>query len=294
MALDYYTVQPHKVALLGGNYTPGRDSISGLARHHTAGILNAVQLNDVWDPNDGRQASTTYLIDQYGIISQHVWDGDTAWANANTWANRNLLSMEHSNNEGPPNWSISDESIKGGGRWGAALATFYKWGTPRFNKNIYDHRRFTSTSCPHHLAAPSGKYNNEWFEEATWFYGQLSKKLVDGQGNPIKLNFPPTPKPKEKLFMSLTPAEEREILTGIRIIKNALTAPRPSAVEGSNFKADLPTYVGLIDRKVEELHQEYAGKATKVQEACEAHAKADAEHKVEDEAHSHGEADSDA
>ncbi len=120
MALDYYEVMPHKITLLGGHFTPGRDSISGLVRHHTAGVLNAADINRIWSPNGGREASTNYLADPVGEISQHVWDNDAAWANANTWANRNLLSLEHSNNAGAPDWPISDETIIGGARWGRA------------------------------------------------------------------------------------------------------------------------------------------------------------------------------
>ena len=287
MALDYYNVIPHEIALLGGNFTYGRDSKSGLVRHHTAGVLNAQQLNKVWSPNGGRQASTNYLANTLGKISQHVWDDNTAWANAHTWANRNLLSIEHSNNDGPPDWPISDETIIGGARWGAALANFYKWGKPAFNVNVFDHRRFTSTSCPHHLHAYDGRYNDEWFEEATWFYDQLQHKLVDAQGNPIKMNFPaPTPTPKkERIFMYLTEAEEREILTSVRELKNAFLAPVPSLVPGSTFEAPRTTMIDLLDRKVEELHQEYHGKPSAAQVECDAHAKADADHKLEDEEH---------
>ena len=287
MALDYYQVIPHEIALLGGNFTYGRDSKSGLVRHHTAGVLNAQQLNKVWSPNGGRQASTNYLANTIGKISQHVWDDNTAWANAHTWANRNLLSIEHSNNDGPPDWPISDETIIGGARWGAALANFYKWGKPAFNVNVFDHRRFTSTSCPHHLHAYDGRYNDEWFEEATWFYDQLQHKLVDAQGNPIKMNFPaPTPAPKkERIFMYLTESEEREILTTVRELKNAFLAPVPSLVPGSTFEAPRTTMIDLLDRKVEELHQEYHGKPSTAQVECDAHAKVDAEHKLEDEDH---------
>lgn len=290
MALDYYEVMPHKITLLGGHFTHGRDSISGLVRHHTAGVLNAAQLNHVWRPNGGRQASTNYLTDTIGEVSQHVWDNNTAWANAHTWANRNLLSMEHSNNAGAPGWPIADETIIGGARWAAALARFYKWGVPKFNVNIFDHRKFTSTSCPHHLHAYDGKYNDEWFEEATWFYDQLQRKLVDPQGNPIKQNFPaPTPEPTRKgIFMHLSEAEEREILTTVRELKNAFLKPVPSRVEGSTFEAPRVDFIDLIDRKVEELHVEYSGKSSPAQVEADEHAKTDAEHKLEDEDHHDG------
>lgn len=289
-ALDYYNVIPHKIALLGGHFTYGRDAIRGLVRHHTAGVLDAAAINQIWKPGVGRQASTNYLTDHHGIVSQHVWDKDTPWANANTWANRNLLSMEHSNSAGAPGWPINDETIIGGARWGAALLRFYDCGRPKFEANVFDHRKWAQTSCPHHLNATNGKYNDEWFEESTWFYDQLQAKLVDPQGNPIKTNFPPpAPKPanqEEEFFLSkLTEAEQREALTKIREIHNALFAPVPSKVEGSKFKAPLAEFVLLTDRKVEELHKEYAGKHTAAQQECEAHAVTDANHNLEDEEH---------
>lgn len=286
MALDYYNVIPDEILLLGGNFTHGRDSIQGLVRHHTAGVLNARQLNQIWDPSTGRQASTNYLASVPGTISQHVWDNNTAWANANSWANRNLLSMEHSNEAGAPGWPIADETIVGGARWGAGLANFYGWGKPEFNVNIFDHRRFASTSCPHHLHAYDGKYNDEWFEEATWFYDQLQSKLVDAQGNPINFNFPkPTPTPEEGFLMSLSHDEQVELLTKVRELHNALLQPVPSLVPGSEFQAPRTTMIDLLDRKVEELHVEYHGKPSTAQTECDDHVEVEKNHTLADEDH---------
>ncbi|MFN3600495.1 MAG: N-acetylmuramoyl-L-alanine amidase [Dietzia sp.] len=293
MTLDYYQVMPHKITLLGRNFTPGRGGRrpAGLARHHTAGILDSAALNRVWQD---RAASTHYLSDPRGIISQHVWDNDQAWANANAWANINLLSIEHSNSTGGPGWSINDATIIGGARWGAALARFYGWGVPRMATNVRDHREFTSTSCPHHIANPHGKYNAGWFEEARWFYDQLANKLVDPRGNPIKRNFPPPAAPaaptRKGLFMHLSEAEEREILTIARELRNAFLAPVPSTVPGSTYKAPRVAFIDHLDRKVEELHVEYAGKSTPAQvEMDELQAASDA-HEVNDE-HRHDQED---
>lgn len=268
MALDYYRVMPHRIALLGRNYTPGRPGRpTGIARHHTAGILDAAALNRVWQ---NRPASTHYLADPRGIISQHVWDGDRAWANANTAANNTLLSIEHSNSTGDPTWLINDVTIIGGARWAAALALYYQQGIPQMRRNVRDHREFTSTSCPHHLADPHGRYNAGWFEEARWFYNQLAQKLVDPQGNPIRRNYPPPPAPtvptRKGLFMHLSESEEREILAVARELRNALLTPVPSTVPGSTYKAPRVSFIDHIDRKVEELHVEYSGKSTPTQD----------------------------
>lgn len=297
MALDYYNVIPHKVTLLGGHFTPGRDSIKGLVRHHTAGVLNAAQLNRIWRPNGGRQASTNYLTDVSGVVSQHVWDNDSAWANAHAWANRNYLSMEHSNNAGGPDWPIADATIIGGARWGAALANFYKWGRPEFNKNIFDHRKFTATSCPHHLHAYAGRYNDEWFEESTWFFDQLEKKLVDGQGNPIKHNFPaptPAPTPEEGFMSALTPDEQRELLTKTRELHNAFLAPVPSTVPGSTYEAPRVTFLDHMDRKIEDLHVQHGGTESPTQAAMDVQARTISSHRLTDEDHHDGGEVSDA
>lgn len=286
--LDYYQVIPDKIALLGGHFTPGRDAIKGLVRHHTASVHDAASLNEIWSPNGGRQASTNYLTDPTGLVSQHVWDGDTAWANAHTWANRNLLSMEHSNSAGAPGWPINDATTKSGARWGAALARFYGWGKPQFDVNIFDHRRFTSTSCPHHLAAPNGKYNDEWFEEANWFYDQLMNRLVDGQGNPVKLNFPaPTPAPtqEEGPLMALSHDEQVELLTTVRELKNAFLTPVPSQVEGSDVQIARVHMIDQLDRKVEELHIKSSGESSSAQKQLDVNLRIQHDHSLSDEDH---------
>lgn len=284
--LDYYNVLPHRVTLLQGNYSNNRQSISGFVRHHTAGVIRSPEkLNELWDPRTGRKASTNYMFGIDGLVSQHVWDAHTAWANAHDWANRNLLSGEHTNNYGDPAWSISDETIIAGARWVAALANFYKWGEPKFNKNVFDHCQFTSTGCPYHLTYPAGKYNDEWFEEAVFFYHELKNKRVDRFGNPIKHNFP-APKPLlEGPLMALTHEEQVELLVKTREIHNALLAPVPSLVEGSDVKLSRVHMVDQLDRKVEEIHIKQTGENTAIQIQMDANLKIEKDHKLEDETH---------
>lgn len=214
--LDYYKVEPHKIALLGKNYTTAsrrKGQIKYITRHHTAGILDAAALNRVWKD---RPASTHYLADQHGIISQHVWDRHIAWSNGNAASNRETLTIEHSNNGGASQgWPISQATIIAGARWAAALCLYYGLGRPVFGKNIRDHREFTSTSCPHHLAN-GGKYHQQWMDEAQRFYDQLARKSVNKDGTPkagaTKTTPAQHPKPKEQNV--LTPKYFTDFITG--------------------------------------------------------------------------------
>lgn len=192
MAKDYMKVEPDRVALLGKHFTSGRGGrkIRYITRHHTAGVLNADQINSVWQ---SRPASATYLIDPNGIVSQHVWDKDTPWSNANSVSNQESITIEHSNSAGATqDWPINNITIDEGARWAAALCRFYKLGRPQFGTNIRDHKQFTSTSCPYHLAA-GGKYHDRYMRVAQAFYDELTKPA----STPT-----PAPSPEEVITVS--------------------------------------------------------------------------------------------
>ena len=208
MAKDYMKVEPDRVALLGKHFTPGRGGrkIRYITRHHTAGVLNADQINSVWQ---SRPASATYLIDPNGIVSQHVWDKDTPWSNANSVSNQESITIEHSNSAGAAqDWPIAAATIDEGARWAAALCRYYKLGRPQFGTNIRDHKQFTSTSCPYHLAN-GGKYHDRYMRVAQAFYDELT--------NP--------PKKEEGPLMALSDAEQRELLAKTRDIWDQLRGP---------------------------------------------------------------------
>ena len=169
MAKDYFKVEPDRVAILGRNQNIGRGGrkIRYITRHHTAGVLNADQINAVWRD---RPASAHYLIDPNGIVSQHVWDANTAWSNANSVSNQESITIEHSNSAGPAqDWPINPVTVDEGARWAAALCLYYGLGRPQFGVNVRDHRDFTSTSCPYHLAN-GGKYHDRYMRIAQEHY----------------------------------------------------------------------------------------------------------------------------
>lgn len=212
MAKDYFKVEPDRVAILGKHFTPGRGGrkIRYITRHHTAGVLNADQINNVWN---SRPASAHYLIDPNGIVSQHVWDANTAWSNANSVSNQESITIEHSNSAGAAqDWPINPVTVDEGARWAAALCFFYKLGRPQFGVNIRDHKEFTSTSCPYHLAN-GGKYHARYMQVAQQHYDWLAA----GGNAPAA----PAPKP-EGFLMALNDNEQRELLAKVRDIWDQL------------------------------------------------------------------------
>lgn len=214
MARNYYTLQPDKIHLLGKHFNRGRAGakIEFITRHHLMyiGEVEAV-VDNIWNT---RQASAHIVIGPRGRWGQAVWDRDTAWANANLWSNRRTIAIEHSNNTGryagndyhDRSWNISDDTLKSGARVAAAYCLHERLGSPVYGRNIRDHNEYTSTGCPVHLQGPrpgnawggrAGKYHHSWMEEATWFYDQLEKKLVNPDGSPAVGKFPA---PKENVM----------------------------------------------------------------------------------------------
>lgn len=287
---DYYNVLPDDVYLLKKHFTPGREGHRPefITRHHLMYIGNGRDVVDqIWI---SRPASAHYVVAPKGSVCQTVWDQNTAWGNANWWANLRALVIEHSNDSGRVNgndfdarsWTISDETIISGARLAAAAMRFYGMGAPAYGKNVNDHFQWTSTGCPVHLQGPvkgnawggrAGKYHFSWMEEAEDFYRRLQSRLVDPQGNPIKHNFPaPTPQPKkeEEPFMALSHDEQVELLAKTRELYNALLAPVPSTVPGSDYKAPRTTYLDHMDRKIEDLHVALKAAPSPTQQACDA------------------------
>lgn len=189
---DYYNVQPDIVYLLNKHFTKGRNAnIEYVTRHHLAMVGNVKDVVDrVWNT---RQASAHYVVAPNGSVGQSVYDGNTAWSNANAASNARSISIEHSNSAGAAaDWPISEQTIISGARLAAALCLFYKLGRPVFGKNIRDHKEFGQTSCPHHLAN-GGKYHQQWMNEAQRFYDALARQEVNSDGSP-KATKPDTPK----------------------------------------------------------------------------------------------------
>ncbi|HHW82507.1 MAG TPA: N-acetylmuramoyl-L-alanine amidase [Actinomycetales bacterium] len=217
--------------LVGKHYTPGRGGarIEYVTRHHLAGNLTIDQTWNVWQT---RPASAHYVVENSGRIGQIVWDRDTAWSNANAYSNARSVSIEHANSGGA-DYPISPTVIREGAKLAAALCWFYKLGRPVFGKNIRDHREFTSTSCPYHLAN-GGKYHAEWMRIAGEHYDWM---VANAPGTK------PAPTPKEGPLMALSDAEQRELLDHVRYIRGQL-GPWPQL--GHNDKDQPLTLIDAV------------------------------------------------
>lgn len=163
--------------IMNKHYTPGRGGkrIKYLVIHHNAGILDANQIWNVWQT---RAASAHYQVDQHGLISQHVWDSDTAWHAADTVRNQESIGIEHANSAGAAaDWPISDATIEEGAHLAAALCIVHELGRPVSGGNIRVHSETGATSCPYHLA-PGGKYHTRWMSRAQYWYDAMTSPNV--------------------------------------------------------------------------------------------------------------------
>lgn len=176
---DWLALEPDEYCLLDKHFTPGRGGrrIRYIVRHHNAGMLS---IKGIWQVWQDREASAHYQVDAGGRIGQLVHDWDTAWHAAHSVVNAESIGIEHANcGGGAAGWPISDATVREGAKLAAALCFHYQLGRPRFGVNIRDHREFTGTSCPHHLAC-GGRYHDRWMRIAQDFYDQLAAGTVAG------------------------------------------------------------------------------------------------------------------
>lgn len=240
--MDWWKVEPDVYRLLNKHYTRGRAGrIQYIVRHHNAGVLT---INQIWDVWQQRQASAHYQVEVGGRIGQLVNDSDTAWHAANATVNANSIGIEHANTAGAgQDWPISDITIVNGAKLAAALCWFYKLGRPHFGTNIRDHRQYTQTSCPHHLAA-GGKYHDRWMQVAQQHYDFM---VANPNGAPEQGGF----------LMALSDAEQRELLAKTRDNHRELNQLYPSR---SKYRVDdkpVDTLAGFILNIDGRIHEQF-------------------------------------
>lgn len=177
---NWHKLEPDVTRLMNKHFNYGRagHKIDKVVVHHNAGVLTVDQIWQVWQT---RQASAHYQVESGGRIGQLVYDDNTAWHAANSLANRTSIGIEISNSGGAAqDWPVAQKAIEEAGKLIGAVCFAKKLGRPRHGVNVFDHRRWTNTSCPYHLAA-GGKYHNQLMSHAVAHY--------DWMANPA-----PTPK----------------------------------------------------------------------------------------------------
>lgn len=152
------------------HFTKGRSGhkIKFVVLHHHAGNLSPQQVYNVWLT---RTSSAHYSVSSTGVISQHVWDRDYAWASGSYLANAQGIAIEHANNKFAPHWTIGDKTLEEGAHLTAAVCHYYKLGRPQWMKNVYPHKHFASTQCP---GAIAGSQNAKYMERAQYWYDVMA------------------------------------------------------------------------------------------------------------------------
>lgn len=147
----------------------GGHSVQYIVVHHEAAVgLTAASLASMWSRMQSQSAH--YSVDGDGVIAQHVYESDTAWACGNWTANQSSISIEHANNSTNP-WTVSEATLESGAHLVAALLIKYGLGYPRWGGNVRPHSQIVSTACPGELAHSQNAHYMErvcyWYEVMT-------------------------------------------------------------------------------------------------------------------------------
>ncbi|RYQ39399.1 N-acetylmuramoyl-L-alanine amidase [Bifidobacterium pseudolongum subsp. globosum] len=155
--------------ILDKHFTGGRDGrkIDKVVLHHNGGNLTGQGCYNVWQT---RQASAHYQVDSNGVISQHVWDSDTAWHAGNWEANTTSIGIEHADISTNP-WRISDACLDNGAHLTAAVCKFYGLGRPEYGRNVFYHKDFSATECP---ASIAGSQRDAYMRRAQEWYDKMT------------------------------------------------------------------------------------------------------------------------
>ena len=143
----------------------GGHSVQYIVVHHEAAVgLTAASLSSMWSRMQSQSAH--YSVDGDGVIAQHVYERDTAWACGNWTANQSSISIEHANNSTNP-WTVSEATLESGAHLVAALLIKYGLGYPRWGGNVRPHKQIVATACPGELA---GSQNAHYMERVCYWY----------------------------------------------------------------------------------------------------------------------------
>lgn len=164
---NWETLEPDVVKLLTKHFTKGRGgrSIDKIVVHYNAGDLTVGGCYSVWQ---SREASAHYQVESSGKIGQLVWDKNTAWHCGVFVQNQRSIGIEHANKS---NGTISDKCLDNGAHLVAALCKYYGLGRPKWLKNVFPHKYFSSTSCPGQIY---GSQKTKYIETAQKYYDKMT------------------------------------------------------------------------------------------------------------------------
>nr|DAV41101.1 MAG TPA: N acetylmuramoyl L alanine amidase endolysin [Caudoviricetes sp.] len=147
----------------------GGHSVAYIAIHHEATVgASAEQLAAMWSA--GGATSAHYSVDGSGVIAQHVYESDTAYAVGRYVENQRSISIEHANNSTSP-WTVAEATLESGAHLTAALLIKYGLGYPEWGGNVRPHRQIVATACPGELAESQNAHFMDrvcyWYEVMT-------------------------------------------------------------------------------------------------------------------------------
>lgn len=150
---------------------PRNQKITKITVHHTAGVLTAKQIGNVFAPV-ARQASCNYGIGSDGKIVMCCEEKNRSWCSSSRENDNKAITIEVSNDGGAPDWHVSDLALNKlvelcvdiCKRNGIERLNF----TGDKNGNLTMHKYFAATACP-------GPYLGSKFP---WIAEQVNKQLV--------------------------------------------------------------------------------------------------------------------
>lgn len=187
--------------ILDKHFTGGRDGckIDKVILHHNGGNLSGEGCYRVWQT---REASAHYQVDANGVITQIVWDGDTAWHAGNYQANCTSIGIEHADISTNP-WKISDATLDNGAHLTAAVCKYYGLGRPQYGKNVFFHKDFSATECP---ASIAGSQRDAYMHRAQEWYDKMTGSKPSATAKPAAKPSAPAKKSVETVA--------REVIAG--------------------------------------------------------------------------------
>ena len=176
--IDWTSLQPDKIKLLGKHFTSGRrgKSVEFVGIHYMAGNLSTEGCWQVWQT---REASAHYCVEDDGTIGQTVYDRDTSWALGDFDANCRSINIEHAS---MTDGSVTEKTLDAGAHLVAAICLAYDLGRPQWLVNVFPHCHFMATSCPGQLYKAQ---KDSYISRAQYWYDEMTKP-----SEPVK---PPLP-----------------------------------------------------------------------------------------------------
>jgi len=134
------------------NYTEvANKKVTHIVIHHMAGNMTVESCGNMF-ANPSIQASSQYGIGTDGRIAQYVDEKHRAWTTGDYYIDAKAVTMEVANDEGAPNWHVSDKALTSTIKLCADICK--RNGIAKLNYtgdktgNLHKHEWYQNTTCP--------------------------------------------------------------------------------------------------------------------------------------------------